>query len=60
MLIYEVKLLHPETQEILFQSQGARPQLPTSQILQQYPGAILIINTRDFVKENLDVNKRVA
>ena len=61
MLIYDVKLIHPQTKEVLFQTQGTRPQLPSSDVFKQHPGAILVINTRDSLPAaNPDVNKRVA
>jgi hypothetical protein len=61
MLIYEVKILHPSTKEILFQTQGPRPELPSAEFFTTHPGAILIINTRDSLPgPTPEVNKRAA
>jgi len=47
MLLYEVKLLHPQTQEVIYESLSPQPQLPPLKLQQLHTGAILVINTRN-------------
>lgn len=47
MLLYDVKLINPQTKEIYFQSLSIRPELPSEELIKKHIGAILIISTCD-------------
>jgi hypothetical protein len=49
MLLYEIKLIHPHTHEVIYESLTPRPQLPPAELQKKFAGAILIINTRDAI-----------
>lgn len=45
MLIYHIKLIHPVTKEIFYEARGRRPLLPSDEVFDKYPGAVLVICT---------------
>lgn len=53
MIFFEVKLVNPETKEIYFKKVGKRPELPDQTILDQYQGALIIIDTKNSCLEDL-------
>jgi len=51
MILYEVKLICPETNKVIFTSLNAKPLLPPHDLLNKEPKPMLIINTRDSTTE---------
>jgi hypothetical protein len=49
MLFYDVKLVHPQTKEIYFQTISKRLELPPPEVFDRYQGAMLVINTTTFL-----------
>lgn len=57
MIFFEVKLIHPETKEVYFKTIAPKADLPSKEVLDKYPGALLIINT---LQSNLPELKKTA
>jgi hypothetical protein len=47
MILYEVKLICPQTQKVIFSSLNKKPVLPPQDLLKLEPKPLLVINTRD-------------
>ena len=47
MILYEVKLICPQTQKVIFSSLHKKPVLPPQELLKLDPKPLLVINTRD-------------
>lgn len=58
MIFFEVKLVNPETIEIYFKKIGKKPELPDQSILDQYQGALLIIDTKCSCLDHSAINPK--
>jgi len=56
MLIYVIKLIHPVTKEVFYERSGRNPELPSQEMMDQYVGAVLVINTASI--SFWDLNKK--
>lgn len=50
MILYDVKLICPLTQQVLFTSLSKKPIFPPEALLKQNPKPLLVITTRDSAK----------
>ncbi|MFL5783895.1 MAG: hypothetical protein ACJ76H_04735 [Bacteriovoracaceae bacterium] len=44
-MLYEVKLINPETKEVYFTSLATKPQFPPQKLRDQYKAAIIVVRT---------------
>lgn len=45
MVFFHIRLIHPETKEIYYESCGSKPELPSQEIIEKYKGSLLVIET---------------
>jgi hypothetical protein len=57
MLYYQIKIINPETKEIYFETKCRKGELPKRDVMEKFPGAILIINT---TADGLEERKKAA
>ena len=57
MIVYDIKLICPETKEVIFHSAEPRPRLPDQRLFKRVPQPILIIETRDAQSEPKEIKK---
>lgn len=57
MIFYEIKLIHPQTKEIYFQSLGEKPQLPSKEVIKKFQGAVIVIKTTDSALKSKIIKK---
>lgn len=50
MILYDIKLICPLTQQVIFTSLNKKPILPPQALLQRDPKPLLVITTRDSAK----------
>lgn len=50
MMLYEVKLINPETKEVYFMETSVKPKIPSQEIIDQYEGAVLVIRTLEIIR----------
>lgn len=50
MMLYEVKLMNPETKEIYFIETSEKPKLPSQEIIDRYYGAVIVIRTLEIIR----------
>jgi len=51
MVLFEIKLICPETNEVFFTSLNSKPILPPPDLFKRVPKPLLIISTKDSGKE---------
>lgn len=56
MILYEIKLISQDNNEILFKSVGRKVVFPPQEIVRKYPKAILYVTTLDSSSQTTDSN----
>ncbi len=50
MLLYEVKLINPETKEVYFMATSVKPKIPPQEIIDRFANAVLVIRTLEIIR----------
>ncbi len=50
MMIYEVKLINPETKEVYYMETSEKPKIPSQEIFGRFKGAVLVRRTLEMIR----------